>query len=62
MERDVARITNLLSAIQQVELSLEEPKDAADLYVAGPTPSRSAFLELTRAQLVLVALEVPLIE
>ncbi|WP_179300785.1 hypothetical protein [Rhodococcus sp. ACPA4] len=56
------RITNLLSAIQQVELSLEELKDAADLYVAGPTPSSSAFLELTRAQLVLAALEVPLIE
>lgn len=62
MEGDVVRMTNLLSAIQQVELSLEELKDAADLYVARPTPSSSAFLELTRAQLILVALEVPPIE
>ncbi|WP_185993349.1 hypothetical protein [Rhodococcus sp. KBS0724] len=52
-------MTNLLSAILQVEISLEELKAAADLYASYPTPISSALVELTRAQLVLVSREVP---
>ena len=59
MEDDCVRMTNLLSAILQVEISLEELKEAADLYASYPTPISSALVELTRAQLVLVSREVP---
>lgn len=39
MEDDCVRMTNLLSAILQVEISLEELKAAADLYASYPLRS-----------------------
>lgn len=59
MEGGSVRLTNLLSAIVEVEMTLNELKAAADLYANYPTPMSSALLELTRAQLVLVSREVP---